>query len=70
MNGPASASPTIEIIVNTDGSTSVQTHGFHGNACRTASAFLERALGVATDERLTSEFYQQATTTEHEREAS
>jgi len=51
-------SKTIEIIVTPDGQTSVQTLGFSGPSCREASRFVEEALGRATDERLTSEFYQ------------
>jgi len=48
---------TIEIIVNADGGTSVQTRGFGGSTCRDASRFLEQALGNRTDEKLTAEFY-------------
>lgn len=48
---------TIEIIVTTDGRTSVQTHGFQGSSCRQASRFIEEALGQRSGEYLTSEFY-------------
>lgn len=47
----------LEIIVTTDGRTSVQTHGFQGSSCRQASRFIEEALGQPTGEYLTSEFY-------------
>lgn len=48
---------TIEIIVTTDGRTSVQTHGYEGSSCRQASRFIEEALGQRAGEYLTSEFY-------------
>lgn len=47
----------LEIIVTTDGRTSVQTHGFQGSSCRQASRFIEEALGQRAGEYLTSEFY-------------
>lgn len=58
MSGTPADQPVIEITVNTDGSTNVRTSGFAGSSCREATAFLEKALGIVTDERLTSEFYQ------------
>ena len=48
----------IEITVRPDGSTTVQTRGFTGPSCREASRFIERALGKATGEQLTAEYYQ------------
>jgi hypothetical protein len=48
----------IEITVLPDGSSKVETKGFSGSECRDASRFLETALGQATSERLTSDFYQ------------
>ena len=65
-NAVPSAPTTIEIVVEPDGSTSVQTRGFAGPSCREASAFIERALGSTTSETLTAEFYQ--TTVEPQRE--
>ena len=53
-------SRTIEIIVATDGQTSLQTKRFAGNECKEASRFIEQALGTQTAEQLTSEFYAQA----------
>jgi hypothetical protein len=50
--------PQIEVIVNPAGQTAVQTKGFVGPACREASQLVERALGQAADQQLTSEFYQ------------
>lgn len=54
------SSRTIEIIVETNGSTRVQTRGFTGSACREASQFIEEALGKRTSERATPEFFQVA----------
>lgn len=48
---------TIQITIKPNGSTIIQTTGFVGPACRRASRSLERALGEATAEQLTSEFY-------------
>ena len=50
-------SKTIEIIVAPDGSSRVETKGFTGSTCQTASQFVERALGRSTDEQLKPEFY-------------
>ncbi len=49
---------TIEIIVQPDGQTKVETKGFTGPACREASEFIEKALGQRTSEQLTAEFHQ------------
>jgi hypothetical protein len=48
----------IEVTVSPRGETSVQTKGYTGAACLQASRFLEQALGVATVERKTGEFYE------------
>ena len=48
---------TIEIIVSPKGETTVTTKGFTGSSCREASKFIEQALGLRTDERLTNEFH-------------
>lgn len=48
---------TIEVTVDRQGNTKVETRGFIGSSCRDASRDLERALGVASDERPTAEFY-------------
>lgn len=53
------SSPTIEIIVTTDGHTRLETKGFAGPACREASRFLEQALGMTSSECLTAEFHAQ-----------
>ena len=48
----------IEIIVQPDGQTRVETKGFSGSTCRDASRFIEESLGKQTCEQLTGEFYQ------------
>jgi hypothetical protein len=48
---------TIEIIVDTQGKTTVQTRGFAGSSCAEASKFLEEALGRRRSEAHTAEFY-------------
>ena len=48
----------IEIIVEPDGETRVETKGFTGAECRQASQFLEQALGNRVSEQLTAEFHQ------------
>tara|TARA_R110002072_G_scaffold273413_2_gene434291 strand:+ start:23480 stop:23686 length:207 start_codon:yes stop_codon:yes gene_type:complete len=52
------SSKTIEIIVKSDGSTSLETKGFADSECRVASEFIEKALGSRASEQLTSEFHQ------------
>ena len=48
----------IEIVIAPNGESRVETKGFQGPECRTASQFLEQALGRTTSETLTSEFHQ------------
>ena len=57
---------TIEIIVDPRGAVRVQTKGYAGGECRTASAEIEKALGVPTAEQLTAEFYQGASVAEQQ----
>ena len=52
-------SQTIEIIVDPNGQSKVQTKGFTGSSCRQASQFIEQARGQRTSEQLTAVFYQQ-----------
>jgi hypothetical protein len=59
----------IEIIVDPQGNVKLQTKGYSGNECRSASAEIEKSLGVSTAEQLTPEFYQvRAANQEHERQ--
>jgi hypothetical protein len=53
-------SRTIELIVSPQGETRLETKGFAGTSCQTASRFLEQALGTKSAEQLTAEFYQPA----------
>ena len=50
----------IEVIVNSDGTTRVETRGFSGGQCQEASRFLETALGRRTGEALTAEYHEVA----------
>ena len=50
----------IEIVVSPQGETTVQTKGYSGAECLQASKWLEQALGVATNDNKTAEFYQPA----------
>lgn len=59
---------TIEIIVETNGSTRVQTRGFTGSTCIDASRFIEEALGKRASVQKTSEFFQVADEQERLRE--
>ena len=48
---------TIEITVDPQGRTRVETRGFTGGSCREASRFVEEALGQKTAEQVTAAFY-------------
>jgi hypothetical protein len=49
----------IEITVSPTGATRLQTQGFRGTECRSASAPYEKALGVLLADIPTAEFYAQ-----------
>ena len=49
----------IEITVTPTGETRVQTLGFVGRTCRLASAFLEKALGLVTEDKATTQAEEQ-----------
>ena len=51
-------SQRIEITVNPEGETNVETKGFAGPACKAASESYEDVLGAKTAERLTPEYHQ------------
>ena len=53
-------SRVIEVTVSPRGEVTVQTRGYAGADCLQASKFLEQALGAATADRKTGEFYQTA----------
>ena len=45
---------TIEIVVDPKGDVQVKTLGFVGRTCKLASAFLEKALGKVTQDKVTT----------------
>ena len=47
----------IEIVIDTKGSTNIETKGFAGGECVEASRFIEQALGKKGKEQKTPEFY-------------
>ena len=49
---------TIEITIDSQGQSKVETKGFSGSECREASRFVEQALGTRASESLTAEYYQ------------
>src|SRR5690349_20411929 len=51
----------IEIVISPKGETTVQTKGFASADCLQASKWLEQALGIATTDNKTAEYYQPAT---------
>jgi Protein of unknown function (DUF2997) len=61
-------SQTIEMLIQPDGQSTIQTKGILGNQCRQASRFLEQALGQTAAETLTDEFYLSQPHQEHERQ--
>ena len=56
---------TIEITVDAQGQSKVETRGFAGPACREASRPFEQALGLRTAEALTAEFHQDQQADQH-----
>lgn len=51
----------IEITVTKAGNVSIETSGFKGLACKTATAGLEQALGIVDERRLKSEAMEEQT---------
>jgi hypothetical protein len=47
----------IEVVVSPTGETTVQTKGYSGGDCLNASQWLEKALGITTTDRKTTEYY-------------
>ncbi len=52
----------IEITISPQGEVTLQTKGYTGSTCKSASQALEEALGIKATEKLTSEFYQAQST--------
>ena len=59
---------SIKVTVSPTGETRVETKGFAGGSCRSASRFLAHALGRREGERLTAEFHAKASAMTHERQ--
>ena len=57
-------SRVIEVTVSPQGQVTVQTKGFAGGDCLQASKFLEQALGVATADHKTAEYYAKSEATQ------
>ena len=53
-------SPQIVITIAPDGTSRVETQNMQGTSCRTASRFIEQALGRQVSEQLKPEFYHQS----------
>lgn len=47
----------IELFIDATGVTRLQTSGFQGSSCQSASRALEQALGLVTHEERTAEFF-------------
>jgi hypothetical protein len=58
----------IEVTVSATGESTIQTKGYGGDACLNASRFLEQALGIASSDRKTAEFYQSVPSEQHIRQ--
>ena len=52
---------TIEVTVSPTGDVKVETKGFQGAGCKTASDALQKALGVVQSDKATPEMYERAT---------
>jgi hypothetical protein len=52
----------IILTVAKDGSTKLETQGYSGSSCQSASADLEKALGLRQSEKLTAEYFNQQAT--------
>ena len=50
-------SKVIEVIVSPTGETTIETKGFSGGECQSATKSLEAALGQQQSEKLTAEFH-------------
>ena len=59
----------IEVVVSPTGEATVQTKGYAGADCLQASKALEQALGVATADRKTEEYFHTASEQQTTRQA-
>lgn len=51
----------IRVLCKTDGTVSIEAHGYAGADCAKATADLERALGVVTKDTKGPDYYRAAT---------
>ncbi len=51
----------IQITIDADGDVEIKAEGFSGKTCKTATAFIEKALGSIAGRTLTSAYYQNKT---------
>lgn len=52
----------IEIVVAKSGETTIETKGFEGSSCQSATQFLQTALGKSIGQNLKTEFFQTSVT--------
>jgi hypothetical protein len=55
----------IKIRFAKDGSSKIETTGFTGTSCQSASEFIEKALGHSAEDEKTAEFYKETDTHTH-----
>lgn len=48
----------ISLVIHTNGTSTLETHGITGPGCQAASRFLQQALGRPIQESLKSEYFQ------------
>ena len=48
----------IEIIFNTDGTSTMKVNGVKGKSCKELTKPFEKALGITTDDKTTPEYFQ------------
>lgn len=57
--------PHIKIRFAKNGSSKIETTGFTGTSCQSASEFIEKALGHTAEDEKTPEFYKETDTHTH-----
>ena len=59
---------TIEVLILPTGEIRLQTKGFTGSSCQTASRDLELALGLPTHDQRTPEYFQTEVSVQREKQ--
>ena len=59
----------IEIIVSPQGESRIESFGFVGRACRIATAWFEKTLGIRRADHLKPEYFEQQTTNVQQQES-